>query len=376
MKKQEENLFKEFETSFSRQHFDKELVSYTFQHPLGKLIDDKIADLNLLEVDLHDVIQRNVFKGIDYYRIVNIAPLWMRTAGHSQEGNWTKMDFERLVAKHDNELTHRFLYYHDCEMLMNAFQNRTSVLCTMLNRVFDTLTPDLKYSMPEYDDVIYSCGATSSDVYVNLNSIIIMLASCFDILTKIAYELQEMPIVEFTIYPKMRSANVLYGQRVSLDKSLQQPDTLFSNNKPVSIQMIEALRNEIIHNGSLDFNYSIYHGAKNGEIEHWIFAPEFNDSGTLVNFKNRKKFYSDYNNTFNVLLPRLVLELIEYFQNTIKMLIEKFDCKATDNPGEVMNHQREITRWTGLVVGDREKATLLDWIKELACTGEEFTKID
>lgn len=190
MNKGKDNTFKEFKTMLAHQRFEREQNSYTFQHPLGSKIYNQILELNLLEIDLHDVIQRNVFKGIDYYSIVNVAPVWMRDAGHSQEGNWTKEDLERLITKHDNELTHKFLYYHDCEMLMNAFQNRTSVLCTMLNRVYETLTPDFKCSMPEYEDVIYSCGASSSDVYVNLNSIIIMLASSFDILTKVAYELQ------------------------------------------------------------------------------------------------------------------------------------------------------------------------------------------
>lgn len=62
-----EDSFKEFEKMFARQHFEKEQNSYTFVHPIGCEVYKQLLELNNLEVELHDVIQRNVFKGIDYY---------------------------------------------------------------------------------------------------------------------------------------------------------------------------------------------------------------------------------------------------------------------------------------------------------------------
>lgn len=360
-----EDPFKEFEKLFAQLHFEKEQNSYTFIHPKGCEVYNQLLELNNLEVDLHDVIQRNVFKGIDYYSIIDQAPIWVRDAGHSQEGNWTKDDLNKLIAKHDNVLTHKFLYYHDCEMLMNAFQNKTAVMGTMLGRVFETLTPDLKYSMPDYDNVVFSCGASSSDVYVNLNSIIIMLASSFDILTKVAYELQEMPKISYDCYPKMRSANTTFGHRGYLAKVLQDDKTIFAESTPKCIETVEALRNEIIHNGSLDFNYNLYHGAKGDIIEHWIFAPDINESGRLETIKGRKKFYSDCKNTFNTLLPNLMLEVIGYLQRTMILLIEHFDCEATDNKHEVLNYTHEIAQWRGLEIDEDGKICLPEWMKDI-----------
>lgn len=40
---------------------------------------------------------KNVFKGIDYYSIVGLVPMWVRNDGHSQEGCLSKEDFETLV---------------------------------------------------------------------------------------------------------------------------------------------------------------------------------------------------------------------------------------------------------------------------------------
>ncbi|MCM1080080.1 MAG: hypothetical protein NC344_11375 [Bacteroidales bacterium] len=117
------------------------ITEFTYYNPIGAQIYDALTNLNILEVELHDIITKNVFKGIDYYSIVGLIPLWTRNDGHSQEGCNSKETFESLVNSNDNELTHKVLYYHDCEMLMSSFQNRTTALGRLINRVYEILTP-------------------------------------------------------------------------------------------------------------------------------------------------------------------------------------------------------------------------------------------
>ena len=124
----------------SKKSFEEMTSEYSYADADGSRLHDKLSDLNDEEVSLHDVITKNVFKGIDYYALVSLAPLWTRNAGHSQESAMTKDEFETLVKKNDNELTHRFLYYHDCEMLMNAFQNRTQSILRFMDRIFSLLS--------------------------------------------------------------------------------------------------------------------------------------------------------------------------------------------------------------------------------------------
>ena len=119
--------------------FVEKSKEFTFCNDIGIQLSDALLNLNMLEVELHDVISKNVFKGIDYYSIVRLVPMWIRNDGHSQEGCSSKENFERLVNSNNNELTHRFLYYHDCEMLMSSFQNRTSILERLINRIYDIL---------------------------------------------------------------------------------------------------------------------------------------------------------------------------------------------------------------------------------------------
>lgn len=265
------------QTILTSQDFTKD---FTYNNPLGLQIYEMMSNLNSLEVELHEVITRNVFKDIDYYSMVELVPIWIRNGGHSQEGCCSKEEFESLVEANDNEITHKLLYYHDCEMLMSSFQNRTSVLDRLINRIFEILTPNLSRHIKDYDEVVFGIGIQGVDVYTYLNSLIITLASSFDILTKIAYELQEMHKVDFSSYPNMKSANITYGKRKWLNSNLKVGGTLFATKEEVCIRTIESLRDEIIHNGSLDFNYSVYHGLINNKIEQWIFYPDMNESGT------------------------------------------------------------------------------------------------
>ena len=343
MKEETKELFDKLRQTLP--NVDEKAKEFTYYDPIGVQIYDALMNLNMLEVELHDVITKNVFKDIDYYSIVSLFPLWTRNDGHSQEGCFSKEKFESLLSNNNNKLTHKVLYYHDCEMLMSSFQNKKSVLARLINRVYEILTPHLSRNIKEYDDVAYGVGSQGIDVYTYLNSLIITLASSFDLITKVAYELQEMQNVDYVLYPNMKSANITYGKRKWLNEYLKVDHTLFAKEEAVYIRTIQSLRDEIIHNGSLDFHYALYHGLINGNIEHWIFFPDLNESGTLKNIKARKKFYSDCNNTFNVVLPPLLLDVIGCLEKTIQLLISAFDCPWVENKRESLNFQSEILGW-------------------------------
>ena len=345
----------------SHKSLEETMSEYTYYDENGAKLISLLYDLNYWEVELHDVITKNVFKGIDYYKLVGIAPMWVRDAGHSQESSMTKEKFESLLEYNSNALTHRFLYYHDCEMLMSAFQNRTQAVEHMMNSIFKHISAESR-SIKEYEEVILSSCRTDVDLHVFLNSLIITLASSFDLITKVAYELMHMHEVTFEGYPKMKSAKVTYRDRVRLSKDMKVEQTLFAENEPRCIRQIMSLRDEIIHNGSLDFHYSSYHGIIDGKIDDFLFFPEMTESGVLLSHKARRKFYSDYNRTFNAILPKLVCDVLECLRHTLRMLIDKFNCPWHENPNEVLNYEDEISKWSGLILdGDPSR---IQWFLE------------
>ena len=326
----------------------KDLSSeYTYYDENGSGLHNQVIELNSLEVLLHDVITKNVFKGIDYYAIRGLTPVWLRDAGHSQEESISKEKFDSMVEYNDNEITHRFLYYHDCEMVMSAFQNRTCVIDYMMSTIFKYLSPSVHPPI-EYKELVISMCGSDVDLHTHINSLIITLASSFDLITKVAYELQHMSEVTFDKYPKMKSMHVTYGDKVRLSDDLKVSETLFSKTEPVCVRQVLSLRDEIVHNGSLDFHYNTYHGTIDDKIDHFIFFPEMTESGVLMSHKARRKFYSDCNKTFNVVLPQLVKEVIECLRLTLQLLIDKFDCPWHDNPDELLNYKEEVAKWLKL----------------------------
>lgn len=328
----------------SQKTFDALSSEYTYYDENGCRLHNKVMELNSLEVLLHDVITKNVFKGVDYYAIRGLTPVWLRDAGHSQEQSISKEQFDSMVEYHDNAITHKFLYYHDCEMVMSAFQNRTCVIEHMMNAIFKYLS--LRVHPPiEYNELVMSSGGGDVDLHTQINSLIITLASSFDLITKVAYELQHISEVNFDKYPKMKSIHVTYGDRVRLRDDLKVSETLFSKTEPVCIRQVLSLRDEIVHNGSLDFLYNTYHGSIDDKIDHFIFFPDMTESGVLMSHKARRKFYSDCNKTFNVVLPQLVNDVLECLRHTLQLLIDKFDCQWHENPEELLNYKEELLKW-------------------------------
>lgn len=319
-----------------------ERSKFTYYDVRGRDIYRLLSDINLEIVSLHEDVMKNVFTDIDYYRIVGLLPMWLRDAGNSQESAMSRNFFEKLVTASSGYLVNKCLYYHDCEMLVNALQNRFNIVEALLIQVYDVLTPELKVDYQDYDNVIFTINEESQRVNAYINSIIINLASVCDIMTKIATELSEMSNVDYGSYPRMRSANTTYGQARHLPGALRKDNTLFADNRPVAVKKVEAIRDEIIHNGSLDFHSLIYYGVKGDLSEKWILMPAFTDEGTFTTFRGRKKFYDDHRRTWNRELPRMVSDFLALSLSTIRVIRANYGRKYYENADDLKKYGKEI----------------------------------
>lgn len=319
-----------------------ETTMFTFYDERGRRLYSLLSDINMQIVTLHEEVLKNVFTDIDYYQVVGIMPMWLRDAGHSQELAMSRDFFEKMVGANNNYIVNKFLYYHDCEMLVNALQNRFNTVETMLSQVYDVLTPVLKHKYLEYDNVIFTINEESERVNAYINTIIIQLASSCDIMTKIAIELNGMPTVDYTKYPKMLSASSTYGSFRKLPDGLKQSNTYFANDRPTAIAKVETLRDEIIHNGSLDFHAQLYYGVKEDEVENWILAPAFKADGNFESYFGRKKFYDDPERTWNKELPIMVENFLNTSKATLQLLLNTYSKPYYSNPGDLKKYHKEI----------------------------------
>lgn len=315
---------------------------FSFYNEVGQNIYKLARDINLEIVSLHDYVLFNVFSDIDFYKLVDNSPMWVRDAGHSEESCLTKKQFEKLVKLNNNILTNKFLYYHDLEALVNSVQNRFSMITKMIDLLYFKLSPVLDLKISEYDNVGFS---SDIETHALLNTAIINVCSCCDILTKLTYELSNISDITYENYPKLKSKDILYSSIKHLPSDLKQDNTLFSKKRPKVIAMFDSLRNEIIHNGSLDFNYSVYYGNKNKNIYSWIFFPEFEESGILSSYNARRKFYPDTQKTFNTELPLMCVEFLSIALETIKTLNSKFACQYFSSDNELERFKVEVLNW-------------------------------
>lgn len=63
-----------------------ETEKFTFYDKRGQRLYNLFMGINMQIVTLHDEVLKNVFTDIDYYKVVPVMPMWLRDAGHSQEG--------------------------------------------------------------------------------------------------------------------------------------------------------------------------------------------------------------------------------------------------------------------------------------------------
>lgn len=315
---------------------------YSYYNPIGQSIYNFAVEINNEIVSIHDIALYNVFNDIDYYSIVGDSPMWIRDAGHSGESCMSKDLFERLVKLNNNRLTNKFLYYHDLEALINSVQNRFSIITGMVDKLYQYLSPELPYKISEYDDVI---TARDISAHAILNTIIINVLSCCDILTKLSFEIANVKDINYDNYPKVYSKDILYSKCKKLPDALRKENSLFSHPLPMVIRQFESLRNEIVHNGTLDFDYTVYYGNKGDHVFKWIFFPEFSDNGALSTYNARRKFYPNASKTFNTILPLMIEDFLKKALYTLSIIRHTYRTDYYQSSEDKQKFTLEILNW-------------------------------
>ena len=136
-----------------------------------------------------------------------------------------------------------------------------------------------------------------------------------DFITKIVHEVEQLQ-TDFNSYPKLKSKDTLLGY--SKKTSFQDmKNTLFERTE--NRKIIEYLRNEIVHNASIDSIPKVYQNIQNKQIiEKFILLPDFSD-GIIKTFKNRKRFF-DNDTKLNEILPDLMSDYLTRLSFTLQQI--------------------------------------------------------
>lgn len=236
-------------------------------------------------------------------------------AGIDAEIKISKQEFEEWVNSNKSEENHKLLFYYDFQSLVGSLQNLVQESKYILCDFYKILNENtfMLYSKPiEPGIVMFASGQAVTNIFSKINHLFINLASQLDFITKIIFEIENLP-KNFNLYPKLKCNKIQYGDSKRL-KTIDFENTVFKRTE--EIKLITNLRNEIIHNASFENIPKVYQVfEENNLIEKFILIPDYTD-GVFDSYKNRNRFFNN-DIKLNEILPGLVTGFWDTLEKTI-----------------------------------------------------------
>lgn len=272
-------------------------------------------------VKLYDTFRDLFFSDSEkYYQELYYLPIFVKQAGQDSDCSLKKKVFEKFlddgyISKIPNLYKH--LYLVDCQFLIGSIQNLLDGMEYSFTNFYVKLTDFSHMVFPDEltSGVWLELSNTSRQITSLLESYFIKAYSILDMFCKIAYEF-EFKMDDFSKYNRMKSAKKLWGERKKL-KINNSPKTIFEACELISI--IEALRNEVVHNGSWELNPKIFTVFNEEKIiERFVLFPDIYD-GHLAKSTNRTHFFGE-GLKVNDVLPKIHYAFLKRVLETAKML--------------------------------------------------------
>ena len=269
---------------------------------------------------LYDLISVKLFGNIEtYYSKLSTIPRWVKEAGLDAEFRISKLEFEQLISQNnDNQEYCKLLYFYDFRNLIASIQNSIIESKYLFGEFYKQLNENdfliTKMSINE-NGIQYASGLIVTNIFSTLNHLFVCFYSLFDFTTKLFFEFENI-VTEFTTYPRLKSLNKTYGDHKRLS-SFNKADTIFEQSE--TLNTIITVRNEIVHNSSIDNLPKVYQFFNNGKLtEKYILLPDF-ENGKLLTFNNRKHFFNN-NTKINEILPEMIKEFWTRMKTTLEAL--------------------------------------------------------
>jgi hypothetical protein len=284
--------------------------------------NDIIGDIDMNCIMLQHEVGNIIFDGIEKLHSMQLGmPMWIPYAGIDGDLKVSKEQFEILINKSGaNTELYKLLYYYDVSNLIGTFQNSVQETKTLFCQFYEELNTNsfMFTNQPiEPNGIMFASGRLVTSIFSKVNHLFISLYSQLDFLAKITYEVENLQSI-FNTYPKLKSSKILFGD--SKKTKLHELENTVFEKSVKNIKIIQALRNEIVHNASFENIPKVFqHFENNKMIEKFIFLPDFDDDGIIKTFKSRKRFFG-MDIKLNIILPDLIFDLWKRQLETIKEL--------------------------------------------------------
>ncbi|SHF10278.1 hypothetical protein [Chryseobacterium vrystaatense] len=284
---------------------------------------DLTLEIENICIRLRNKIAISIFGKVENLHFLNSCPIFpfVAYAGIDAEIRISKLEFEKTYSEiEDKKTLNKLLYYYDVENLISSIQNSVLETKYLVGNFYKLLNENNFLVAENYTTVDNGIQYASGPIVVNITSIVnylfINLYSQLDFVTKLAYEIENLNL-DFEKYPKLKSKDILYGDQKKI-KLAYHPNSLFEFSNDIKIIMY--LRNEIVHNASIDSIPKVYQVIKDKKvIEKFILLPDF-ENGIIKVFKNRRRFFND-DVKLNEILPAMITD----FWMRLKLTLENIE---------------------------------------------------
>lgn len=269
---------------------------------------------------LCDTFRDMIFENVDqYYSELDMLPIWVQDAGQSSDCSISADTFIHWIQDSNIPNLHKHLYLVDCQFLVGTIQNLLCAMDDAFVRYYQIIaTTDKEENakgLIDGDGTICVQSQSSIQASAMIETYFIKAYSILDIVCKICYEIQ-FKKEDFSTYRKIKSADVLWGARKELVVNGKE-NTVFENCD--LIRIIEALRNELVHNGTWELRPKKFVRFEKGMIqERFMLFPDITQ-GHLSTVKSRKHFFAT-GTKVNDILPCIHAEFKNRLLKTIEMI--------------------------------------------------------
>lgn len=322
----------EIETSFFViEHLDIEFQPSRYEYNGDSLF----YELDNLCVTLYDVFQNRIFPSQEeYYKNIDLQPQAISKAGLDSDFNMSKDAFQALINtplpmlfesygfsqevldiySDIESKKYRYAYLADCHALINTTQELIHACNSYFISFYKLLCNHP--SKLDFEEEYFAITTEGRLIFSTISALFTSMYSIFDIITKIALELEHLKECSNS-YPKLYSSKLLYGDKKDI-KNIDFSGSIFEPCKNISL--VVNLRNELVHNAAWEMNPKIFFSIREHQLyEKCIYLPDFNEEGHLITFKGRKRFFSQ-GNKLNELLPDIYFDIFKRIANTLSKL--------------------------------------------------------
>lgn len=317
---------------------DKEIYSSNIRFYREEIFQYSSTYLNMFVNRLFEG-KSNIYQYLEYKYFLNLQKSkYYTNAGLGGESLMSMNDFSNFI---DNEINDdpiasreeiiKYMYCLEIQALVADFEKLVIQAEELIYIFYERLNNPKVFQNHETKEGLTTIYSIESR-FINsiLESIIIKSTSILDYLSKFVFEVENIPKV-FNTYPRRKSFDYNHG-KTKLDQENEKLkinwtekdriNTIF-DEKNESIFILKRLRNQIIHDGFLDVDNTIYENKVNGILkERFILMPDF-DGKNLIKYKSRKLFYSQ-DKKINLELPKLIETLLSSTYQTLNVLLKKY----------------------------------------------------